>query len=362
MPLLKSLADPRGLSGKVQTVLGLVEPGDLGVTLPHEHLLIDLRCYLELPTEASQWAYVNVPLSVEMLGRLPEIWNKNLDNLILSDVELAIRELSLFKQTGGDSLVDTTSANIGRDPLALARIARATGVHVIMGAGYYVPKSHPPDMDTRSEESIAGEMIRDVIRGVGETHIRAGIIGEIGCAWPLGANEIKVLRAAGHAHRETGVPITIHPGLNEQAPFAIMDVLDSAGVAARHVTMGHLGPRIEDLAVLKDFAARGCFLGYDNFGFEDSGYDFPYTTGKRVTRVSDVQRLDRIQFLVEQGFLTQVLISQDISQKWQLTRYGGKGYAHVLNSILPRMRRRGFTETQLETIFVDNPARSVTFR
>ena len=94
-------------------------------------------------------------------------------------------------------MVDATSLGLGRDPVGLTRISRATGVHVIMGSSFYVGVTHPADMDERSEESLTEQIAGDVLRGVGNTGIKAGIMGEVGCTWPLRPTERKVLRANG---------------------------------------------------------------------------------------------------------------------------------------------------------------------
>src|SRR5207245_8185438 len=92
-------------------------------------------------------------------------------------------EIILFRPAAGQTVVDPTNVSLSRDPLALARISRATGLNIVMGAGYYVAAAHPADMDRRSEDSIVREIVREVTVGVGDTGVRAGLIGEIGSAW-----------------------------------------------------------------------------------------------------------------------------------------------------------------------------------
>src|SRR5438105_1019847 len=83
-----------------------------------------------------------------------------------SDAGDAIEEALAYRREGGQALVDPTNVGIARDPRALQRIARATGLHVVMGAGYYTEPSHPPDMGTRSEDAITAEIVRDLTLGV----------------------------------------------------------------------------------------------------------------------------------------------------------------------------------------------------
>ena len=244
--------------------------------------------------------------------------------------------------------------------MALARISRATGLNIIMGGSYYVPVSHPPDMDQRTEDEITQEIVRDITVGVGETGVRAGVIGEVGNMPSLGDNEKKVLRASARAHVETGAPISVHPGLGDQSPHEIMDILVAAGADPRRVIMGHLGQTIKDRAALKGLAQTGCFLEYDQLGsFEDTSLS---DVGVQDLIISDAQEIEVMEFLATEGHLDQVVVSQDVCFATHHVRYGGKGFAHILENIVPRMKKRGFTDEQIDTILVQNPKRALTFR
>src|SRR5439155_12373388 len=220
---------PSPLSGQVQTVLGSIGAEEIGVTLPHEHLLIDFEVMFVEPTAPRDKERSREPVSLANLGWVRQNFNANLDNLRLTDEQVARDEILLFKDAGGHKVVDPTPRTLARDPLALARIARATDVNVVMGAGYYVAASHPPDMDARTVDELALEMIADVTVGVGDTGVRAGLIGEIGCTWPWTDNERKVVRAAVIAQGETGAPLMIHPGRNPRAPIDIAEFVQKAG-------------------------------------------------------------------------------------------------------------------------------------
>ncbi|MDE2862688.1 MAG: aryldialkylphosphatase, partial [Chloroflexota bacterium] len=258
------------IAGKVQTVRGLIEPEELGVTLAHEHLLVDLSPTYTPPTEPGEREFWEQPVSLETIGRIRHYATPNRDNVVLSDIPTAINEISLYRQHGGSSLVDATSIGIARDPRGLAEISRATGVNVIMGSSYYVDSAHPPDMDGRSEATIREEIVRDVAEGAPGTAIRSGIIGEIGCSWPLTDNERKVLRASVGAQQLTGAALLIHPGRNETAPLEIMAVLEDAGADLGRTVMGHLDRTVFQRETLIRIAESGCYLEWDLFGREES--------------------------------------------------------------------------------------------
>ncbi|MBI4234537.1 MAG: phosphotriesterase-related protein [Chloroflexi bacterium] len=348
---------PSELTGKAQTVLGPIAPEALGVTMTHEHVLIDFRPVFIEPAEATARRLAQEPVRLENLHWIRTHQASNLDNLMLMDETVAVDETLRYRWAGGATIVEATSIGIGRDPLGLARVARATGLNIIMGAGYYVATAHPRDMDRRSEDAIFQEIVRDIRVGVGDTGVRAGHIGELGCSWPLADNERKVLRAAARAQRETGAPILIHPGRDESAPLEIMEVLREAGADVRRTVMGHIERTIFNPATLRRLAGTGCYLEYDLFGQENSYYPF----NPSVYMPNDIQRMEQLAQLIAWGHLDQLVIAHDICMKIRLVRYGGHGYAHILENIVPRMRARGFTEQQIRAILVENPRRVLTF-
>jgi len=360
------MSDTR-LSGKVQTVLGLIEPEQLGVTLPHEHFLIDQTLggvFFVEPENLSERALAYQPVSLENLTWVRYHTKDSLDNQILDSIDTAVAEATLFKLEGGASIVDQTNRGLGRDPLALARISRATGLNIIMGSGYYAdsPKTHDK-VATMSEEAMAEEIVADFIRGADGTGIRAGIIGELGCSWPLKPNEAKGLRAGAIAQQALGAGMNIHPGRNDRAPLEIVDILSSAGVALDRVVISHMDRCGYSLDTRLELLKAGCYIEYDLFGFE--GY-YParvaLAEGTLPDCPNDVGRIKEILDLIERGYAGNVLLSHDIGMKVMLTKYGGWGYAHLLREVVPVMRLYGIGEEHIETMMVDNPRRLLTLQ
>ena len=344
------------MTGLVQTVLGAVSPDTLGPTMTHEHLFIDLTTQFRPPEEANARARALAPVSLDNLGWIRFNYRRNRDNLLLADEDTAIAEATLYKRAGGGTIVDVTTVGIARDPLALARVARATGLNIVMGAGFYVDSVHPPDMDDRTEADLARQMTEEIKSGVGNTGIKAGIIGEIGCSWPLTPNERKVLGAAAQAQRDTGAPVLIHPGRHQDAPREILDVLAEAGADLERTIMGHLDRTIQDFDKLMDVARSGCFLEYDLFGFDGSYYPL-----SDADMISDAQRLDIIRQLIAEGYGDKTVVAHDICHKNNLVRYGGHGYGHILENIVPWMREKGYSGQEIQAIIAGNPANILTF-
>ena len=346
--------------GKAQTVLGPVDAATLGTTITHEHLLVTRQQVSKEPADPSRRAAFDAPVTLETLGGLRYGRQPNKDNCGLADERTAIEESSLYKQAGGCTLVDATSIGIGRNAAALARIARATGLNIIMGSSYYVEENYPPDchVDTKTEDEIVDEIVRDIFEGVEETGIRAGLIGEVGCSWPLTVNERKVLRASGRAQQLTGAPLMIHPGRNSRAPFEIVDVLRQVDTDLSRTIMCHIDRTIDREDTLKKLAETQCILEYDLFGSEHSYYPWSIP----VDMPNDGGRLRWLAWLIAAGHGTQIVISHDICMKSLLVRYGGAGYAHILANVVPFMRRKGFAEEDIRTILVDTPKRVLAFQ
>jgi phosphotriesterase-related protein len=348
---------PQSLSGQVQTVLGPIAPGDMGVTLPHEHLLIDFSVMFAAPAGAADKGRSREPVSLANLGWVRQNFNANLDNLQLLDEQVARDEILLFKDAGGQTVIDPTNRSLGRDPRALARIARATGLHIVMGAGYYVAAAHPPDMARRPEDGIVREIVADLTAGVGESGVRAGLIGEIGCTWPWTDDERKVVRAAVAAQRETGAPLMIHPGRNPRAPMEIATFVQREGGDLRRTIMCHIDRTIADVGAVVDLAQTGLWLEYDLFGLETSYY--PYNPDFDMP--NDGGRMAHVLALMKAGHEDQLLLSHDIAYKTSLVRYGGYGYHHLLRNVVPRLRRKGVDDGALRRLLVENPGRAFAF-
>jgi phosphotriesterase-related protein len=354
------------LVGKAQTVLGPIEPENLGITLPHEHCLIDMSVWFVEPQEATGRKVAREPLSYDNLWYVRYHPYHNRDNVQLLDEKMAVEELTRYRLAGGSTLVDMTNVGIGRDPLALARISRATGLNIVMGAGYYVEESLPAGVKM-GEEEIARDIVRDIAVGVGDTGIRAGLIGEIGIkGWPLTEGEKVFLHAAVIAQKETGAFVNIHTGRSPSSPFEVVEFLDKAGADVTRVVMSHIDRTLFYHESRVSLAKSGCVLEYDMFAFEGwmpENIRMVYSEDdpRRADLPNDAERLNQLIALADEGFIGQLLVSHDHCFKTRLCRYGGPGYAHLLNNVVPLMRTKGMTEDQIRALLVVNPGRLLTF-
>jgi phosphotriesterase-related protein len=338
-------------SGRVMTVLGPIPVEAMGITLMHEHIVLDTSSWWKRPCCATDIGLAERPLDVSMLGELRMNPFLNRDNCGLLDAEVAIEELTRFSELGGRTVVDPTNVGIGRDPLALQRISRRTGLNIVMGAGFYLQPSHPERVARMSIDEIAAEIARDCGAMPEKPDVLAGLIGEIGISKDFTEAEEKVLRGAARASHLSGVPLSIHlPGW-ERLAHRVLDTIEAEGGDLGHTVLCHMNPSLHDRAYQRSLAARGAFLEYDMIGM-----DYFYAD-QQAQSPCDEENAAAIAGLIEDGYLGSVLLSQDVFLKMMLTRFGGFGYGYILKHFVPRLKRHGLDQATIDRLLVDNPRR-----
>ena len=301
---------------RVNTVLGPVRPEDLGVTLTHEHIFIDLR-----------------------------FDGTGVDG-VLDDVNLAIEELRCYKNAGGGAVVDVTNKYLGRNARGLVSVAKETGLNIIASTGYYRAVYYPPHVNELTISKLTDVMVDELTKGIDGTDARAGIIGELATQRDfISAPEERVFRAAARAHKKTGAPLSTHTWLETLAQDQL-DLFEDEGVNLEHVIIGHMG----DLSHLDNVHAvleRGANVQFDHVGMEH----FQRNT----------QRVRNVVQLVNEGYANRLFLSQDVCYKHLLHWYDGPGYDHLLTSFVPALRAAGVPEADIRTILVENPKRILAY-
>jgi phosphotriesterase-related protein len=342
---------PSDLRGRSQTVLGLIDPAELGSTLMHEHIICDITRPKLVATgvEGDEIDICNC-------------WQINYGQKIsalkykLNQVDIATREIADMVAAGGRTVVELTCGGLKPKPADLADISRATGAHIVMGCGHYVHEFQDPKNHTRTVDDFAGEMAAQVLEGAWDTDIRAGMIGEIGCQAPWTELERRVMQGALIAQQETGAAINVHPGRHEDQPQEVADFFRARGAPMDRLVLSHIDRTIFDEGRLLKLAATGCVIEFDLFGMESSYYPL-----SDIDMPNDAVRLRLLRKLIENGHLEQIVISHDICYRTRLTRYGGHGYQHIHRNVIPMMRRRGYSQAEIDTIMIETPKRLLTF-
>lgn len=299
----------------IMTVRGPITVEQAGPILSHEHVLCDL------------WPFT-----------------RSYDG-ILDDQELAVRELQAFaRAAGGGTLVDATSFGLGRDPRALRRISEASGVHVVMGAGWYREEVYPRLVMELGAAELADRIVEELTVGVDGTGIRAGMIGEIGTERRhITPAQERVFRAAGRASVRTNAAILTHTTHFGELALEQIALLAEERVPPGRIVISHLGDRPGRVDMLLAIARTGVYLSVDNIGYRGAGYP------------DDAVRVRNVRTLIEEGHLDQILLGGDVCMKSHLRAYGGKGYDHVHAVFLPLLAAAGVTAEQIRRMTVVNP-------
>ena len=324
----------QNLSTQVMTVTGPISSDELGFTLPHEHIYLDLmrdRFYI---------------------------------NNFLSDMEMAEIEVRRYSDAGGRTLVDLTSGglkgidqdlpfdaelNLLAHPIAVRDMAQKTGLNIILGCGWYRESYYPPGLWKMRTEEIAEGIVRDLTEGIDGTDVRAGIIGEIGAHFNrLSAIEERVLRAAGRAQVKTGVGLVTHATLGPHG-LDQLDVLMQEGVDPRRVAIAHSGA----FPIRKyhaEIARRGAFVSFDRMGMLPTFSEFERN-----------RTLGNIKAIIDAGHIDNLLLSHDVCYRSDYAMNGGAGYDYLSTQGMAILGGEiGLTEEQFHTIMHDNPRRLLT--
>lgn len=365
--------------GSVMTVAGPVPADALGVTLMHEHLFIDLRrTHLPHPesvaipgrlqpiSTSADYPATELAISEAKLG--PENLDEARaggpvsDNYVLADEDLATQEVMEFQRRGGGAIVDVTSIGLKRDAAALLRVSRATKLNIVMGTAFYRKVYHPYDMDDRTVDNLTEEIVRDVTIGVGDTGIRAGIIGEVGVnGAPIGDNEVKSIQAAGRAGARTGAPISIHRGGRLRERHRTLDLIAAEGVDLSRVVLGHSDEISTDIPLVLEMAERGVYIEFDLLGRDDlppnALPESEYKSGAGLKQNVGTAILE----LAKAGYEDRVVLSHDVCWKTHLKEYGGFGYSYILEEFLDYLHEIGLTEAQTDKFMIENPKSVLPF-
>jgi len=343
--------------GIVTTVLGDVNSSDLGVVLPHEHLIANAT---------AQWTPPEDPGALEAALQTYGMHNRGAvqmapfsfrEAMFQLDAPVALSELREAAAHGVGTVVELSIPGIGREPAVLKALSRLAGVHVVMGCGEYVEFAHSPYIAHAPAETIRDVLVSELVEGVGPQKIRAGIIGEIGTSNTPTAAELKVLTGAAMAQRETGVALNIHRSIfpDPMGALAGIDHVLALGVDPAKVVISHADERPEPEFALAA-ALRGVMVELDTFGMEQWATSARQGDGY-PRRAMDHDRLDMLKALLDHGYLDQVLISHDLCMKPQFTAYGGWGLAHLTVNIEPRLLAGGLSAEEIRRMRVDNPRR-----
>lgn len=295
---------------KVRTVLGDIDSDKLGFTYSHEHLMA-----------------------------VPPDSQKDRD-LELSDYDSSLNELRIFKSLGGKTLVEASTIDYGRNPILVKKMSEESGIHVVMTTGFNKHIYYPDWVKDKSVEDIRDLYLSDLTKGMDGTNIKAGFI-KVG-SWynmihPL---EEKTAIAAGKAFQKINAPIWIHTEVGTMG-VEMLELLESSGADLTKVAVGH-SDRNADPYYHLQLARKGSYIQFDGPG--------------KVKYYPDNVRVALIKHLIDNGYLTKILISGDMGRASYLESYGGgPGFRFIKTKFVNRLLNEGISQEQIDTIFIKNP-------
>jgi phosphotriesterase-related protein len=310
----------------IRTALGDIDPGHLGPTSAHEHVIIDDE-------------------------HVRAAW----PDFDLGDVRLAAQELSLFHAAGGRAVVDTMPAGCGRNAGKVAEASRKSGVHVVLATGVHLVKYYRPDhwLLGLDESEMADLLVADIQVGIRidehDPHSprgpqRAGVIKVAGGRSRLDDFQQRTFRAAADAQRRTGCPVITH---TEQgtAAFEQAELLIAHGAHRSHVVLSHVD-RVHDAAVHRRVLELGVCLEYD------AAFRARQQPNPTVALLAELAP----------AYPSQLTVGMDLARlSYKESSGGTPGLAWLMHTLWPLLRQRGLSEELIHRLYVENPAAVFSF-
>lgn len=351
---------------KVETVLGPVLPESLGITLPHEHLFLDNLARLVKPADKSLSFLEQAPVSIENLWAIRKMPFACKDNLVLTDFSIACEEVLHFKRYSGRSIVDLTPLGFGRNIEGLKKVSLKTGINVIAATGYYRAESHPKYVQRSSIEELEQIMSKELTEGINNTGIKAGVI-KCALSQPLisTSSEKKVLQAAARAQSKTNSALTVHPIYysgktpSVETTEKCLEIYMAEGGNPKKFYFSHSQGALlvegKHMAHYERLFDIGITL---DFEFGHITYEGSYILTEDKHRTSgEIEKIKTVIALCNQGYDKQITLSQDVYQKMHLKKFGGYGYSHVLETVVPILKAEGVNEKKIDNMLIENPKR-----
>ena len=313
----------------VQTVNGPLPGARMGFTAPHEHILAASTAVLRLWPEL-------------VGGRAPFI-------------DRAVRRLKLAKAAGIDTMVDCTTADLGRDVPMMQEVSRRSGMQLVAVTGHWLTPT--PTFEDRSADELADFFSLEITRGIEHTGVKPGAIkaasGDV-----MTPFQEKIFRGAARASKRTGVPVTTHSHARKRGGERQAEVLESEGLDPRRVCIGH-SDESPDFDYLAGLARRGYTIGMDHLF-----YGLPAMGAGTAGIPTWQERAAMIKKLIDAGFNDRLFLATDWMSAYPASPTGTMqvletrnpdGELFNLRHTIPYLRQIGVTEPQIRTITVANP-------
>lgn len=304
-------------AGVVATVLGPIDVSKLGFTLSHEHVCV---------------------------------YPQNLFSDRTVAATTLVKKLKEAKAGGVDTIIDLTTADVGRDVRFGEEVSRRSGMQIVASTGF---RFAPASYDVQTVEQIAELFIREIEQGIENTRIKAGVIKVGSRSAAVTAAEEKGFQAAARASKVTGVPVQTHTDARRRAGEIQADIFEAEGISPSRVSLGH-SDDTDDVDYLLGLAKRGYTLGIDHafYGAIEKAEGQPGYIKERL-EVPWKKRAGYVKQLIDAGFGDRIFLSND----WELDReeINPDGLLFNTRKTIPYLTRLGVSRRAIHAITVDNP-------
>lgn len=306
------------MEGKIRTILGDIDPSELGYTMPHEHVLDN-----------------------------PAVGGYCDADHVLNNYDKAKQMLEEFKAIGGSGIGEASTKHWGRNTAGMAELSKETGVHIVCCTGYLCESQC--DMSTwigsKTIDDLTKEMVEEVTIGMDGTDCKAGWIKGGTSYNYISEREERVLRAAARASALTGAPVHTHTSTGTMGLEQI-EIMESEGMDMNHFCLAHVS-RNPDYWYHKKMLEHGVYLIYDGPG--------------KAKYYTDEVLVELLRKLVKDGYEDRLMLSNDMGKRSHHTVYGkGPGWQYIKQKFIPRLLDESFSEEVVHKFMYENPARFYT--
>ncbi|MCM2533329.1 phosphotriesterase-related protein [Neobacillus pocheonensis] len=303
---------------KIHSVTGEIVPEQVRKTMIHEHLVFDLSGVRE---------------EVDKDSKLED--NPDLE-----------QEIELLKKSGCNTIVEVSNIGMGRNARALHEAAQKHDLVIVASTGFYKESVYPAFVFEKSAEELAEIMIREIMDGMDDTTIKAGLISEIGSSLnEITVTEEKVFLASIMAHKKTCAPISTHCEIGTMGKGQL-EIFQRNHVEMNRISFGHqdLNTDMDEQLLLLQ---SGAYIQFD-------------TIGKNSYRKDSDKVINLIE-LLDRGYEDQLMLSCDITRKSHLKSKGGHGYNHLFENFIPALLKNGVTDEIIDKMLIQNPRKFLAF-
>lgn len=298
----------------IQTVRGRIKPDQLGITLPHEHIMVD---------------FIGADKISEDRFDPDEVF------------EVMLPYLKEIRALGVTGFVECTPMYLGRAPQLLARLSESADMHIITNTGMYKDPYLPQYAFERSADELAQMWTEEIEHGIKGTGIKAGFIKIAVNEGNLLPIQQKIVRAAAKTSRATGAVIASHT-TDGTALLEEMDIMEEEGLSLDRFIFVHASS-VGDLKYHTMSAERGAWLEYDGIN------------------PGEAERyIQLVRTMLEKGYEDKLLLSQDAGWYNVGQPRGGniRGYAYLVREFVPLMEKSGIDKSTIDKLIITNPARA----